>query len=93
GAQTLTTPSYDLPSHGFSGWMTDNMTFTATGSSEVLSFMAYGNQQVPPFALLDGVKLVKDLPEPSDWALMLVGVAAVGAVARARRRGASSAVA
>ena len=85
GGTTLTTPDYNLPSHGFSGWMQDNMKFTATGTSEVLSFLAYGSQPVPPFALLDGVSMTAG-PEPADWALLLLGVGAVGGVARLRRR-------
>jgi hypothetical protein len=85
GGTTLTTADYNLPSHGFSGWMQDNLKFTATGTSEVLSFLAYGSQPVPPFALLDGVSMTA-VPEPADWALLLLGVGAVGGVARLRRR-------
>jgi hypothetical protein len=88
GAQSQNTASYNLPSEGFSGWQSDTMTFTATSASEVLSFMANGNLPVPPFALLDGVSL-SAAPEPADWALLLLGVGAVGAVARTRRRGVS----
>jgi len=84
GGQTLTTPTYDLPSEGFSGWMHDNLNFTATSTSEVLSFMAQGNLPVPPFALLDGVSL-SAVPEPAEWALMLVGIGSVGGLARQRR--------
>jgi hypothetical protein len=86
GADTQTTADYDLPNHGFSGWMHKDFTFTATSVSEVLSFLAYGNLPVPPFALLDGVTLdVAAIPEPAAWAVMVVGIAGIAGIARRRR--------
>jgi hypothetical protein len=38
----------------------------------------------PPFALIDNVQLFA-VPEPASWALMILGVGAVGAIARRRR--------
>jgi hypothetical protein len=88
---TQSTPVDSLPSHGFSGWSLDTMKFVADATSETLSFTAQGNLPVPPFALLDGVS-VTGVPEPTAWAMMIVGVAGIGALAR-RRRAASVAVA
>ena len=86
GNETHSTAIIANASHGFSGWVHQNFTFTATGASEVLSFLAIGTPNgVPPFALLDGVTLAAAVPEPSTWALMLGGVAVIGFIARRRR--------
>lgn len=84
GGETQTTADVDVASHGFSGWVQQTFDFTATGPSETLSFLANGNLPVPPFALIDGVSM-SAVPEPADWALMLLGVGGIGAMARARR--------
>ena len=82
-----TSPTYSLPNHGFSGWSEKTATVTADSTSEVLSFLAYGNLPVPPFALVSNVSLFGAVPEPSTWAMLILGVALVGAAARRRRRG------
>jgi hypothetical protein len=81
---TWQSANYDLPNHGFSGWMTYNGTVTATGTSDVLSFLAYGNLPVPPFALLTDVSLTS-VPEPASWAMMIMGLGMVAFMARGRR--------
>lgn len=84
GSTTWTSsPDFDLPSNGFSGWFSQGLSFTATSSSETLSFLAYGNVQYPPFALVSNVAI--GAPEPGAWVLMIIGVGALGAVARRRR--------
>jgi hypothetical protein len=68
-------------SHGFSGWKTTTFDFLAQGSSETLSFLATGTggAALPPFALLDGVNVeATTVPEPSTWAMMLLGIAGLG---------------
>jgi hypothetical protein len=81
---TATTPG---DPGSFSGWMLSNFTFTANASSELLSFLAVGTPaaNLPPFALLDGVSLTA-VPEPSTWAMMLVGFGGLGYAAFRRRR-------
>jgi len=89
GSQTLYTPVVDLASQGFSGWMTETMTFTPTSSSEVLSFTAIGTPSgEPPFALLDGVSLT--VPEPASWVLMVSSVTILIFCARRRHRSAGA---
>lgn len=64
-------------------------TFTAQATSSVLSFLAVGTPSgVPPFALLDGVTLnaATAVPEPATWTMMMVGIAALGGIARSRRK-------
>jgi hypothetical protein len=87
GSQTHSTGTVGVPNHGFSGWMHNVMTFTATGSTETLSFLAIGGPSgtQPPFALLDGVSLTGGVPEPATWGLMILGFGAIGVAARRRR--------
>jgi hypothetical protein len=88
GSSTDSTALYSLPNEGFSGWMKQSYTFTADGASDVLTFIADGgpSSSLPPFALLDGVSVTPGpVPEPATWALMLVGLGALGAGLRMRR--------
>jgi len=73
------TGGYALESQGFSGWSTYSTTIVATATTETLAFLAGGNRQVPPFALVSDVSLTGPAaPEPATWATMLVGFAALG---------------
>lgn len=81
---TSPTP-YTLAEHGFSGWETSGGTFIASGTSQVLSFLAQSDTPVPPFALLTDVS-VTSVPEPATWGMMIVGLAVVGAAVRRRRQ-------
>ena len=66
-----------LPNHGFTGWQSFNLTFQATAATETLSFLAMGGPNgAPPMILLDGVSLAP-VPEPEEWAMMLVGAGLV----------------
>jgi hypothetical protein len=87
-----TSPTFSLSSHGFSGWLSAGGYVTADSTSDVLSFLAYGNLPVPPFALVSDVSLTGAIPEISTWAMMLAGFAGLGFVGY-RRRAKNSAVA
>jgi hypothetical protein len=85
GSQTQDTGVLDNVSQGFTGWQEDSFTFTADGSSDVLSFLAIGTPNgVPPFSLLDGVSVVAATPEPSSLALLATGFFGVGGLLRSR---------
>lgn len=74
GSETYSTPTFSLANHDFSGWMTETMTFTATTSTSLLSFLAIGTPNgLPPFVLLDGVSMTA-VPEPAAGALVVVGL-------------------
>jgi hypothetical protein len=85
GSESFTTATYNLPNHGFSGWLNQQFTFTPTSSTEVLSFLAHGTPGgEPPFSLLDGVSLQGAVPEPGVWAMLVCGFGIVGAALRRR---------
>lgn len=86
GGATQNSTALSIDNGGFSGWKTATMTFTASGVSQALSFLANGTAPgAPPFLLLDGVSLVSAVPEPATWGMLLGGL---GLVALARRRAA-----
>jgi hypothetical protein len=88
GSQTLNSPVLNVASQGFSGWTQTTLDFTATSTSELLSFLAQGTPAVsdPPFALLDGVdvELVTTVPDSSST-VMLFGFTAAALAFAARR--------
>jgi hypothetical protein len=86
GSQTQATSIVTDVSHGFTGWTHTTFTFTADGSSDVLSFLAAGTPDgEPPFSLLDGVTMTA-VPEPASMAIMGSGLAVLGLVRRRRAR-------
>jgi hypothetical protein len=82
GGQVQDTPTLTYPNKGFTGWQQASFTYTATSSSQVLGFLATNAPSgVPPIALLDGISLTPvtpPVPEPEEWAMMLVGAGLVG---------------
>jgi hypothetical protein len=88
GAATQSTVTLNNAGEGFTGWQQQSFTFTADGTSDVLSFLAVGTPDgVPPFTLLDGVDVeanTSPVPEPSSLALLLTGFAGVGGFVRSR---------
>ena len=82
------------PSHGFTGWNRVTQNFTATGTSQVLSFLSNGTPNgLPPVALLDNVSLTAAVPEPATWGMMIVGFGAIGGTMRYRRRNTQAVIA
>jgi hypothetical protein len=86
GSDTASTIPLSIPTGGFSGWQNAQFQFQATNSSQVLTFLSIGTPQgLPPIALLDGVHLTA-VPEPTTWAMMLLGFGGIGAMIRRRRQ-------
>jgi hypothetical protein len=83
GSSTQSTTVANNVSEGFTGWQYQTFTYQATGSSEVLSFLAVGTPNgQPPFALLSDVSLVVQTPEPATVVVVLIGLIAVASVRR-----------
>jgi hypothetical protein len=92
GDETQLSSLFSLPEAGVGPWQAQRMTFTATAATQVLSFLAKGTPGgAPPISFLDGVSLMAAVPEPTSWALMIVGFGAVGATMRRRRTVAATA--
>jgi hypothetical protein len=81
GSQTTTTGNAKV-----NGWQQDSFAFTATKTTEQLSFLASRGGTPsgrPPFALLSGVSVNK-IPEPADYVGTLVGIGFVGLAIKSR---------
>ena len=76
---------YQLPQGATGPWQFQYLEFTATATTEALSFLAVGTPNgAPPISFLDGVSL-QAVPEPSSLALVAFGVIGL-ALARSRRQ-------
>ncbi|MGI4879966.1 MAG: PEP-CTERM sorting domain-containing protein [Janthinobacterium lividum] len=85
GSTSQNTVTLSTPTHGFQGWFTQKFVYTATATSEALTFLSHGTPGgLPPVAVLDGVS-VTAVPEPAMWGLMVAGFGLIGVVARRRR--------
>ena len=66
-------------------WRTVNVNFVATAANTTLKFVnTAGSANEGVF--LDGVSVVAAVPEPSTWALFLLGFFAVGGAMRSKTR-------
>ena len=89
GTNTKTQSTNVLPnlSQGFTGWFYQTFVFTATNSTETLSFLSVGTPitpSEPPFALLADVSFAQT-PEPGTLTLMIGGLGLI-VLGRARSK-------
>lgn len=83
GGTTVDSPVMDNATHGFIPWVQETISFQASATSEVLTFLALGTPAgEPPVVLLDGVSL--STPEPATLGLLGGGLLVLFA-ARKRR--------
>jgi hypothetical protein len=86
GSDVVNTGVLPVASGAFSGWQNGHFQFQATSTSQVLSFLSIGTPNgLPPIAVLDGISLTA-VPEPTTWAMMLLGFGGIGAMIRRRRQ-------
>ena len=97
GGQTIDTTPIDIGANLFSGWELTTLDFVATSSTETLQFVANaicpptlgcsspGSSGGPPFTLLDNVAMTA-VPEPSTWAMMIIGFASLAFAGYRNRR-------
>ena len=79
--------------HGAMNYQLEVLPFkVATAGPVTLDFASADASSSPYGPVIGGVSVVSAVPEPAAWALMLVGVAGLGASIRSRR-GAASAIA
>ena len=90
GSKSVVTPTYHLPSQGFSGWLSQSYSFVASNTSQVLSFLAGGSPAVPPFVLLANVSVVST-PEPGTMTVLATAIGGLAAIRRRRRSARASA--
>ena len=83
---SFTTSTDQTANHGFTPWKQQLYTFAATTTTETLAFLAVGTPSgAPPFSLLDSVSLTA-APEPSSWAILLLGLGLLPLMAKQFRR-------
>ena len=78
------------PSGGVTPWQYVSVNLVADASTELLSFLAWGDKgstiNLPPIVFLSGVNAPPGLvPEPATLSLIGVGLVGIGAVRRRRR--------
>jgi len=84
-------PLMSVPSGQTVGWEPVTLHFVADATTQELSFLAWGDQgnteNEPPIAFLSGVDSpTVGVPEPSTWAMMIVGFLGVGGLAWRRSK-------
>jgi hypothetical protein len=92
-ASVAATDVMTVPTGTAVGWLFTSLTLTADATTDVLSFLAWGDNgnttNLPPIAFLSGVNspsgLGAPVPEPVSMALFGIGLAGLGVIARRRR--------
>jgi hypothetical protein len=90
GNQSFTTPIISTPSQGSTPWLAQSFLFTATSTSQTLTFLSAGTPTgLPPMVALDGVSVVA-APEPASLGVMTSGLMLLGFFYRRRQQKAAA---
>jgi hypothetical protein len=93
-ASIAASPLMTVAPGGTVGWQYVTVNLKADATTDLLSFLAWGDNgstiNLPPIAFLAGVDsppgLGAGVPEPDAWALLLLGFGGLGVALRAHRR-------
>jgi hypothetical protein len=85
GGQSYTTQTISNASGSSTPWLQQSFLYTATSTTETLTFLAQGTPTgLPPMVALDGISVVQT-PEPASIAVMGSGLMLLGYFYRRRR--------
>ena len=91
GGQSFVTGINSIGTHGWAPWQQESFTFTADASMgagwNVLNFLSIGTPgNLPPFAVLTGVSMTQNVPEPPELAMFGGGLFGLGLLIMVARR-------
>jgi hypothetical protein len=85
GTSLLASQAFSLVPTGTNSWATEALSFTANSTSTTIEFLGDSSQVNSRYIGLDNVS-VSSVPEPSTWAMMILGFCGLGFVAYRRKQ-------
>jgi hypothetical protein len=87
GTSVLATQFFSLVPTGVDDWATETLSFTANSTSTMIEFLGDSSQTASRYIGLDNVGVeVAAVPEPSTWAMMILGFLGVGFMSYRRKQ-------
>jgi hypothetical protein len=86
GTSLLASQLFSLTPTSDNSWATETLLFTADSTSTVIEFLGDSTNSNAKYIGLDDVSVNAAVPEPSTWAMMIIGFLGLGLVAHRHRR-------